>query len=209
MFGQKYRQQAQKPKESSPAGSNTFNSSCNFFCYADQTKGKTYFIYWNAEASTLGVSNLADSVYETILEKKERKRVLKNVADTFVDAKWKSIFAMRSLKLGNITESSLTLKYVLESVHLSKVLDQDAIHSKNVELLKNALDETLLKAASAKENQSPEVSEYGLKRHEKTMKASDPQSTPLKLVDRNRRKRAKPTGLVFEDDDNESNEENT
>uniref|UniRef100_A0A915DI29 Uncharacterized protein n=1 Tax=Ditylenchus dipsaci TaxID=166011 RepID=A0A915DI29_9BILA len=121
---------------------------------------------------------------------------------------------MRSLKLGNITESSLTLKYVLESVHLSKVLDQDAIHSKNVELLKNALDEvknltTLLKAASAKENQSPEVSEYGLKRHEKTMKASDPQSTPLKLVDRNRRKRAKPTGLVFEDDDNESNEENT
>lgn len=61
-------------------------------CYSTVTGGvgdQHYFIYWNAEASTLGVTDLGCQVFEVTLDRRERKKLLRNVAESLVENKWR------------------------------------------------------------------------------------------------------------------------
>lgn len=75
-------------KISSPS---TFNYQPKLYCYTT-THSKangTFFVYWKAESGILGVSDLGNQVFETKLDRKERRKFLKNVADSIVESKWR------------------------------------------------------------------------------------------------------------------------
>lgn len=61
-----------------------------FYCYETSTKdGIDYFIYWQADTNILGVTNLGDNVFEVKLNRRERKKMLRNVAESLVEGKWR------------------------------------------------------------------------------------------------------------------------
>jgi len=58
-------------------------------CYWEQRNERKYFVYWNAVDGRLGVTDLCDEAFEAELDRKERQRMLKNVAEDLVDRRWR------------------------------------------------------------------------------------------------------------------------
>ena len=58
-------------------------------CFSDVREGHTYFVYWLVAKQILGVSDLSEELYEANLDRKERTRFLKNIAESLVDGKWR------------------------------------------------------------------------------------------------------------------------
>lgn len=62
----------------------------SFYCYETSNKDNAdYFVYWQTETNILGVTNLSDNVYEIKLDRKDRKKMLRNVAESLVENKWR------------------------------------------------------------------------------------------------------------------------
>lgn len=64
-------------------------SEC-LYCYETLTKDNTeYFIYWLPEQNILGVTNFNDNLFEITLNRKDRKKLLRNVAESLIENKWR------------------------------------------------------------------------------------------------------------------------
>uniref|UniRef100_A0A915CN29 Uncharacterized protein n=1 Tax=Ditylenchus dipsaci TaxID=166011 RepID=A0A915CN29_9BILA len=207
MFGQKARQS--KPVQSNES---TSHRSSKLFCYLDKSNSNNYFLYWKAEASTLGVTDLGANLFEAMLDRKERKKLLKNVAESLVEAKWKSTFMNKGLKLGSISDEAMEIRYISECVQLPRIEDAEVRQARNVELLKNALEEInelsdLLKgntsSNASKSTSSSSSSQQAGKRHHESPAVVPLADKEQSLMEKNRRKRGKATGLVFQDDEEE------
>lgn len=60
------------------------------FGYRVQREGKWWGIYWITESSTLCTTDFGSEFFELRnLERKDRKKLLKNVAESLVEARWK------------------------------------------------------------------------------------------------------------------------
>ncbi|KAI1711795.1 hypothetical protein Ddc_12718 [Ditylenchus destructor] len=181
------------------------------FCYVDEcVLEKTYFVYWICDSNTLGVTDLDGAVYEKVMDKKDRKKVLKNVAESMVDVKWKSIFNAKGFKLGNVTEDCAQIRYISEIVELSLVNIHEERVTKNATLLKAALQEIRdLTCLLEKQKTSPERTkesqssgqELQSSQRSSQQQVSVPLSNMSNRLQRNGRKRGMPTGVVFDDEE--------
>ncbi|KAI1727102.1 hypothetical protein Ddc_04390 [Ditylenchus destructor] len=203
-----YAQKARHPnvaKKSSDTGASSQQRSPNLLCYIDESKTKPYFVYWKNDEMVLGVTDMGEDLFEAVLDRKERKKLLKNVAESIVDNKWRSTFSTKGFKLGNISEESVEIRYISETVELPRIESAAERCAKNAALMRNALAEiheltNLSKSTggSPTKNVVPAASQTQSQSHTVKRRLSP---GPNAAVERNRRKRGKVTGVVFDDDE--------
>lgn len=95
-----YAQKARHPnnaKKSSDAGTSSQQRSPKLLCYIDESKTKPYFVYWKNDEMVLGVTDMGEDLFEAVLDRKERKKLLKNVAESIVDNKWRYLCHLQNI----------------------------------------------------------------------------------------------------------------
>lgn len=80
-----------------------------------------WIIYWIANSSTLGLTNYIERAYEIRLDTSERKKLMRNCAESLLENKWIRAFQQKALQITKIDGDLAQLKYVSQEVILPKV----------------------------------------------------------------------------------------
>ncbi|KAI1728114.1 hypothetical protein DdX_00269 [Ditylenchus destructor] len=118
---------------------------------------------------------------------------------------FRSTFSTKGFKLGNISDESVEIRYISETVELPRIESAKERCAKNATLMRNALEEiheltNLSKSigGSPTKNVIPSASQTQSQSQTVKRRLSP---GPTAEVERNRRKRGKVTGVVFDDDE--------
>ncbi|KAI6220861.1 hypothetical protein M3Y99_01589800 [Aphelenchoides fujianensis] len=137
------------------------------------------FVYWKEDDRILGFADFSTpAVYEKEMERRERQTLLKNIADSLLENKWRSTFKAEGLRVGKVTDDGAELCYLSHKTTLPRV-DDAVMVDRQVELVRALVAEV----QSLRETNEPKTI-VPVKRHIRV-----PAGPYQSAFDRNRRVR--------------------
>jgi hypothetical protein len=157
-----------------------------------------WFVTWLHDDDILGVMDGKTKLFETQLTTTERKKLAGNVSESLLADKWTKLFETRAFTIEFNGDDEIEVTYVRDSVILKKV-EQSNVHERIAEILNHSIAGMMAiskKLAEYEEKaKAQHIRDYAAKR---VLYRGEPKS-PAKT----RRRREQPTGLKFEDDDDD------
>ncbi|MFH4974290.1 hypothetical protein AB6A40_000999 [Gnathostoma spinigerum] len=174
----------------------------DFRCYVTEEDELRWFVYWIRDENLFGVTDGMSEAFESVMKREERRQLLGDIADALLEDNWKEAFDCNSFSVKWLDTSRVQVEYFPKKVILEKT--EGVAHERIANVLYFAV-EAMNRKLKSKATEKP----VGLKRFASKQRSSPkkvyPKSEMRSVVDPTKRKKSKPTGLTWDDAEEDAN----